>query len=124
MGNKRLSSGGTKRGAFPRIRGLDDADFIEDYGVDTIYVLGGSAAVADSVLEDLEALANEPTVTRVEGADRYATAAAVAAKLGGGAAWCGGEDPAAMLGERRRRFAGRGHDGRPRSLTACSCRCC
>ncbi len=73
------------------------ADFIEDYGVDTIYVLGGSAAVADSVLEDLEALANEPTVTRVEGADRYATAAAVAAKLGGGAAWCGGEDPAAIL---------------------------
>ena len=73
------------------------ADFIEDYGVDTIYVLGGSAAVADSVLEDLEALANEPTVSRVEGADRYATAAAVAAKLGGGAAWCGGEDPAAIL---------------------------
>ena len=73
------------------------ADFIEDYGVDTIYVLGGSAAVADSVLEDLEALANEPTVTRIEGADRYATAAAIAAKLGGGAAWCGGEDAAAIL---------------------------
>ena len=73
------------------------ADFIEDYGVDTIYVLGGSAAVADSVLEDMEALANEPTVSRIEGADRYATAAAVAAKLGGGAAWCGGEDAAALL---------------------------
>ena len=73
------------------------ADFIENYGVDTIYVLGGSAAIADSVLEDMEALANEPTVTRIEGADRYATAAAVAAKLGGGAAWCGGEDPAAIL---------------------------
>ena len=73
------------------------ADFIEDYGVDTIYVLGGSAAVADSVLEDMEALANEPTVTRIEGADRYATAAAIAAQLGGGAAWCGGEDAAAIL---------------------------
>ena len=73
------------------------ADFIEDYGADTIYVLGGSAAVADSVLEDMEALANEPTVSRVEGADRYATAAAIASKLGGGAAWCGGEDPAAIL---------------------------
>ncbi|WP_420445867.1 cell wall-binding repeat-containing protein [Candidatus Poriferisodalis sp.] len=73
------------------------ADFIEDYGVDTIYVLGGSAAIADSVLEDIEALANEPTVTRIEGADRYATAAAVAAELGGGAAWCGGEDIAALL---------------------------
>ena len=73
------------------------ADFIEDYGVDTIYVLGGSAAVADSVLEDMEALANEPTVSRIEGSDRYATAAAVAVKLGGGAAWCGGEDAAAIL---------------------------
>ena len=73
------------------------ADYIEDYGVDTIYVLGGSAAIADSVLEDMEALANEPTVTRIEGAGRYATAAAIASKLGGGAAWCGGEDIAAIL---------------------------
>ena len=73
------------------------ADFIEDYGVDTIYVLGGSAAVADSVLEDMEALANAPTVTRIAGADRYATASAIASKLGGGAAWCGGEDAAAIL---------------------------
>ena len=73
------------------------ADFIEDYGVDTVHVLGGSGAVADSVLEDLEALANEPEVSRVAGADRYATAAAVAALLGGGAAWCGGEDAAAVL---------------------------
>jgi len=73
------------------------ADFIEDYGVDTVYVLGGSAAVADSVLEDIEALANEPAVTRIQGADRYATAAAIASSLGGGAAWCGGEDAAAIL---------------------------
>jgi putative cell wall-binding protein len=73
------------------------ADYIDDYGVDTIYVLGGSAAIADSVLEDMEALANEPTVSRIEGADRYATAAAIASKLGGGAAWCGGEDAAAIL---------------------------
>ena len=73
------------------------ADFIEDYGVDTIYVLGGSAAIADSVLEDMEALANAPSVTRIAGADRYATAAAIASKLGGGAAWCGGEDAAALL---------------------------
>ena len=72
-------------------------DFIEDYGVDTIYVLGGNAAIADSVLEDMEALVHEPTVTRIEGTDRYATAAAVAAELGGGAAWCGGEDAAAIL---------------------------
>ena len=73
------------------------ADFIEDYGVQTIYVLGGSAAVADSVLEDIEALANSPTVTRIFGADRYATAAEIASQLGGGAAWCGGAEAAAVL---------------------------
>ena len=73
------------------------ADFVEDYGVGTVHVLGGSGAVADSVVEDLEALANGPTVNRVAGADRYATAAAAAGLLGGGAAWCGGEDAAAVL---------------------------
>lgn len=73
------------------------SDFIEDYGINTIYVLGGSAAIADNVLEDMEALANSPTVTRIMGDDRYATAAAIASQLGGGAAWCGGEDAAAIL---------------------------
>ena len=73
------------------------ADFIEDYGVQTVYILGGAGAVSDGVAEDIEALANEPMVSRIEGADRYATAAAAASKLGGGAAWCGAEDPAAIL---------------------------
>ncbi|WP_420625151.1 cell wall-binding repeat-containing protein [Candidatus Poriferisodalis sp.] len=73
------------------------ADFIEDYGVQTVYILGGAGAVSDEVAEDIEALANEPTVSRISGADRYATAAAAASKLGGGAAWCGAEDPAALL---------------------------
>ena len=73
------------------------ADFIEDYGVQTVYILGGAGAVSDEVAEDIEALANEPTVSRIEGADRYATAAAAASKLGGGAAWCDAEDPAALL---------------------------
>ena len=73
------------------------ADFIEDYGVQTIHVLGGSAAVSDSVLEAIEGLANKPTVERVAGTDRYATAASVASRLGGGAAWCGGAEAAAIL---------------------------
>ncbi|WP_420445855.1 cell wall-binding repeat-containing protein [Candidatus Poriferisodalis sp.] len=73
------------------------ADFIEDYGVESIYVLGGSAAIADSVLEDMEALANEPSVQRIEGADRYATAAAIASQLGASASWCGGDEVAALL---------------------------
>ena len=73
------------------------ANFIEDYGVQTVHVLGGSAAVADSVVEAIEALANKPTVSRIEGADRYATAAAIASKLSGGAPWCGGTEAAAIL---------------------------
>lgn len=73
------------------------ADFIEDYGVQTIYVLGGTAAVADSVVDAIEGLANSPTVERIYGDDRYATAAAVAGRLGGGAAWCGGAEAAAIL---------------------------
>ena len=73
------------------------ADFIEDYGVETIYVLGGSGAVADSVLEDMEALAHEPDVERIEGADRYETAAEIASRLGGSASWCGGDEVAAIL---------------------------
>ncbi len=73
------------------------ADFIEDYGVGTIHILGGAGAVSDGVVEAIESLANEPTVSRIQGADRYETAAAAASLLGGGAAWCGGEDPAAIL---------------------------
>lgn len=73
------------------------ADFIEDYGVQTVHVLGGPAAVADSVVEAIEGLANKPTVSRIAGNDRYATAAAVASRLGGAAAWCGGTDAAAIL---------------------------
>ncbi len=73
------------------------ADFIEDYGVQTIHVLGGPAAVSDSVVEAIEGLANKPTVNRIFGDDRYATAAAVASNLGGGAAWCGSAEAAAIL---------------------------
>ena len=73
------------------------ADFIEDYGVQTIHVLGGPAAVSDAVVEAIEGLANEPTVTRIAGDDRYATAAAIASQLGGGASWCGGAEAAAIL---------------------------
>ena len=73
------------------------ADYIEDYGVASVYVLGGSGAVSDSVLEDMEVLANEPTVTRIQGADRYATAAAIALKLGGASSWCGSDAVSAIL---------------------------
>ncbi len=73
------------------------ADFIEDNGVETVYILGGSAAVADSVLDEIEDLPNSPEVSRIQGADRYATAAAIGSELGGGSSWCGSDEPAAIL---------------------------
>lgn len=77
------------------------ADYLEDYGVSTINVLGGPAAVSDAVVESLQALDHSPAVARIQGADRYATAAAIASTLSGGAAggnvWCGGTAKAAIL---------------------------
>lgn len=73
------------------------ADFLEDNDVGTVYVLGGPAAVADSVLDELEALDSEPRVSRIEGADRYATAAAIGSELGGGSSWCGSDEASAIL---------------------------
>ncbi|WP_419863162.1 cell wall-binding repeat-containing protein [Candidatus Poriferisodalis sp.] len=77
------------------------AGYLEDYGVQNIYVLGGTAAVSDAVVESLESLDHQPTVARIRGTDRYATAAEIASRLSGGTAggnvWCGGEEAAAIL---------------------------
>lgn len=50
-------------------------------GATTAYVLGGEAALSPAVVDQLTA-AGVTTVTRVFGADRYATAAAIAALVG------------------------------------------
>lgn len=77
------------------------ANYLEDYGARNIHVLGGTAAVSDDVVEALKALDHSPTVARIQGADRYATAAQIAATLSGGNAagnvWCGGTAKAAIL---------------------------
>ena len=73
------------------------ADFIEDYGVGTVYVLGGSAAVSDAAVTAIESLVNTPTVTRIAGSDRYATAAAVASMIETDSSWCGTEANSAVL---------------------------
>ncbi|MDE0498834.1 MAG: cell wall-binding repeat-containing protein [Acidimicrobiaceae bacterium] len=77
------------------------AKYLEDYGVQNIHVLGGTAAVSDAVFESLKSLDHQPTVARVRGPDRYATAAEIASRLSGGTAggnvWCGGEEAAAIL---------------------------
>lgn len=54
------------------------ADEIKRLNSDTVYVLGGTAAVSDSVMSDVSALGATPV--RVSGADRIETAAAVARK--------------------------------------------
>ena len=87
----------TRRDSLPRAV----ADYLEDYGVRNIHVLGGPAAVSETVFASLSALDHSPTVARIQGADRYATAAAIASTLSGGTAggnvWCGGTDNAAIL---------------------------
>ena len=71
-------------------------DFIEDYGVSNIHVLGGTAAVSDDVFEELRALAHKPNVERIFGDNRYATAARIAGQLQG-ESWCGTNDNSAIL---------------------------
>ncbi|WP_420625144.1 cell wall-binding repeat-containing protein [Candidatus Poriferisodalis sp.] len=77
------------------------ADYLEDYDVQNIHVLGGPAAVSEAVFESLESLDHSPTVARIQGTDRYGTAADIATRLSGGTAagnvWCGGEEAAAIL---------------------------
>ena len=72
------------------------ADFIEDYGIANIYVLGGTGAISDGVVDGLEALANSPSVERIAGDDRYATSAAIASNLVG-ESWCGTNDNSAIV---------------------------
>ena len=73
------------------------ADFIEDYGVGTVYVLGGSAAISDDVLTAIEGLTSEPTATRIYGDDRYETAAAIASMIESDSSWCDTEAVSAVL---------------------------
>ncbi|WP_419841529.1 cell wall-binding repeat-containing protein [Candidatus Poriferisodalis sp.] len=73
------------------------AEFVEDQGVRTVYVAGGTAAVSERVVTQLEGLASSPKVTRVAGADRYATAAAMAKLTRSSARWCGTNDDAVLL---------------------------
>ena len=64
------------------------ADFIEDEGATQVYVLGGIAAISDAVMTAIESLDNKPNVERIQGPDRYATAAAIAGKISSAQSWC------------------------------------
>ena len=73
------------------------ADFIEDYGVGTVYVLGGMAAVSDATVTAIEGLNNKPMVTRLAGDDRYATAARIAEMIEADSSWCATDAKSAVL---------------------------
>lgn len=73
------------------------ADYIEDHQVSTLIVLGGPASVSGEVLDALAGLSSEPTVRRIFGQDRFATAAAVAVEFDATSHWCGTNDTVALL---------------------------
>ncbi len=73
------------------------ARFIEDQGVSTVFVVGGTDVVSDDVVELVEGLESKPTVTRVSGADRYATAVEIAKRIRSAAVWCGSNDETVLL---------------------------
>ena len=73
------------------------ADFVDRHDVSNVIVVGGPDAVSNQVLSDIASLESSPTVRRLAGEDRYATAAAVAAQLHSEAAWCETGDAAAVL---------------------------
>ena len=55
---------------------------LQTLNIDNVIVLGGTARVSNDVADDVASLATA-TVTRVSGADRYATSVAMAEHLGG-----------------------------------------
>ncbi|MDE0320608.1 MAG: cell wall-binding repeat-containing protein [Acidimicrobiaceae bacterium] len=74
------------------------ARFIDEHNVTDMVVVGGTAAVPDSIVTAIESLGSRPTVERIAGADRYATAAAIGDRLGGpNPTWCGSDQSAAIL---------------------------
>ncbi len=72
------------------------ADFLDDYGIGTIHVLGGTAAVSDGVIDELKGLAGVGSVERIAGDTRYDTSAAIASHLSG-ESWCGTNENSAIL---------------------------
>ena len=74
------------------------ARFIDEQNVTDVIVVGGTAAVPDAIVTALEGLGSRPSVERISGADRYATAAAIGDRLGGpNPTWCGSDQSAAIL---------------------------
>ncbi len=74
------------------------ARFIDEQNVTNVVVVGGTAAVPDSIVTAIESLGSRPSVERIAGDDRYATAAAIGDRLGGpNPTWCGSAQTAAIV---------------------------
>ena len=74
------------------------ARFIDEQNVTDVVVVGGTASVPDAIVTAIESLGTRPSVKRVSGANRYATAAAIGSELGDpNPTWCGSSQPAAIL---------------------------
>ena len=74
------------------------ARYIDEHNVTDVVVVGGTAAVPDAIVTALESLGSRPSVERISGTDRYATAAAIGDRLGGpNPTWCGSTQTAAIL---------------------------
>lgn len=82
------------------------ADFIVDHNVSDVIVVGGESSVSAGVLEEIAALETITTTRRIAGADRYATAAAIAAELDTMTNWCGTNDTVALLANGGSEFLG------------------
>ncbi len=74
------------------------ARFIDEHNVTDVVIVGGTASVPDSIVTSIESLGSRPSVERISGDDRYATAAAIGDRLGGpNPTWCGSSQTAAIL---------------------------
>ncbi len=74
------------------------ARFIEEHGIFKVVIVGGTAVIPNTIKTAIEDLDTRPTVERLSGADRYATAAAISDAIDGAApSWCGSSQRAAIL---------------------------
>ena len=74
------------------------ARYIDEHNVSKVIIVGGTDVVPNAIKTAIEALASQPTVERVSGVDRYATAAAISNRIGGrDPTWCGSSQTSAIL---------------------------
>ena len=72
-------------------------DFFEDQFIAEVLVLGGTSAISDAVIADIEAISTITTVTRVSGEDRYETSVAIAEEMGEYGTYCDSDQVGAIV---------------------------